>query len=141
MKVTDQVRLVIYRVHEKGLEIFLVSPENDDWRNEWRIPDGMMDNEVPESQMIHLDPVKDDQGRLIKAVAIEGDWHDIPSIRGLIKEDVRIVKYKIKEMFPELEQGAYFAVKEAFKKVMPDEYALLKELKDILTEKLLVQYI
>ena len=141
MKVTDQVRLIIYRVHEKGLEIFLVSPEDDEWRNEWRIPDGTMEKEVPEGEMIHLDPVKDDQGRLIQAVAIEGDWHDIPSIRGLIKEDVRIVKYKIKEMFPELEQGAYFAVKEAFKKVMPDEYAMLKELKDILTEKHLVQHI
>ena len=66
---------------------------------------------------------------------IEGDWHDIPSIRGMIKHDLKRVKSKVKEVLPDVEKGMYFNVKEAFKKVMPHEYAALKELKDILIDR------
>jgi len=140
MSVRDYARVIIYRVNKKGLEVFLINNETDGWQ----VPQGRLnecrtcelnDNE----EIIELDPVGKEG--LDKAYAIEGDWHEIPSIRGIIKDDVRIVKTHIKQKFPELEQGTYFAVKEAFKKVMPDEYALLKELKDVVLEKNQAKYI
>ncbi|MBK8280947.1 MAG: hypothetical protein IPK94_12740 [Saprospiraceae bacterium] len=73
----------------------------------------------------------------IKNLAIEADWHDMPSIRGLIKHDLKMVEGKIQE----LEHGTYVAAKEAFKKVLPHEYAVIKELKDILFDRNLIKNI
>ena len=87
--------------------------------------------------MIELDTIADENGDQVRTIAVEADWHDIPSVRGLIKHDVKFVKTKIKEAIPSLEKGkgTYFCVKEAFKKVMPNEYKALKELKDILLDR------
>ncbi|NBB89056.1 MAG: hypothetical protein GVX96_04665 [Bacteroidetes bacterium] len=41
MSVLDSVRLLIYRVHEKGLEVFML---NEDER--WSMPEGWLDGEV-----------------------------------------------------------------------------------------------
>ena len=62
---------------------------------------------------------------------MEGDWHDIPSLKGMLYEDAVYLKEKVKDM----EKGTYFVVKEAFKKVLPHQYEFLKELKDILTDR------
>jgi len=61
----------------------------------------------------------------------------MPSIRGLIKHDLKMVEGKIQE----LEHGTYVAAKEAFKKVLPHEYAVIKELKDILFDRNLIKNI
>lgn len=146
MKVLDKVRLVVYRVHEKGLEIFLVNSEKDQKKELFTLSGGEDTAAFLESinktglKTIALDPVADHRGGKVSAFAVEGDWHDIPSIRALLKEDVNIVKSKIKEMVAD-EHGAYVLVKDAFKKVLPYEYSILKELKEILTEKNVVQNI
>ena len=142
MSVLDCARLVIYRINQKGLEVFLVQGED---AKEWQIPQGDLtsphsDRFSSEERMIMLDPIKDGEA-LHRALAIECDWHEIPSVRAMIKQDVRIVKDQIKQHFPELEQGTFFAVKEAFKKVLPHEYAMLKELKDVLTDRNQAKYI
>ena len=145
MSVLDCARLVIYRINKKGLEIFLVKSEEQEQQVNWQIPQG---NLVPSpissfneiERFIKLDPVAEGDA-LHQAVAVECDWHEIPSIRAMIKEDVRLVKAEIKQRIPELEQGTFFAVKEAFKKVLPHEYAMLKELKDILIDRNQAKYI
>ena len=143
MNVLDHARVVIYRVNKKGLEIFLVNSGTENWQ----LPHGKQLEqceccELPDhDQVIELDPISQNNGSVEKAWAIEGEWHEIPSIRGTIKQDVRIVKDHLKQKFPDLEQGTYFAVKEAFKKVMPEEYALLKELKDVIRDRNQVRYI
>lgn len=142
MNVLDTARLVIYRVNKKGLEIFLVN--NGDDQNQWSIPQGALQNthaELSLREVIALDPITSADGQTGHALAIEGDWHEIPSIRSVIKEDVKIVKDQIKQRFPELEKGTYFAVKEAFKKVLPEEYAAIKELKDIMLDRNQAKYI
>jgi len=143
MSVLDQVRLVIYRVNQKGLEIFLVN----NGQEEWSIPKGNLSEQsapthwVSAEKCIHLDDVECSDGQRRGALAIEGDWHEIPSIRGIIKQDVKIVKHQIKQHIPELEQGTYFAVKEAVKKVLPEEYQALKELKEILIDRNQAKYV
>lgn len=138
MSVLDLARVVIYRFHEKGLEIFLINNEMEHDTNIWKIPKGLAENLRSDGKLknfIDLDETEDENGRTIKTLAIEGDWHDIPSIRGMLKHDVKLVKSIVKENLPGSEKGAYFAVKEAFKKVMPQEYKALKELREILFDR------
>jgi len=138
MSVLDLARVIIYRFHEKGLEIFLINNEMDKDQDIWQIPQGLSESIREKGNVkniIDLDTMEDEQGRTIKTLAIEGDWHDIPSIRGMLKHDVKLVKAIVKENLPGSEKGAYFAVKEAFKKVLPHEYTALKELKDVLFDR------
>ncbi|HNR07603.1 MAG TPA: hypothetical protein PKM27_09830 [Saprospiraceae bacterium] len=129
-----KIRFIFYRFHDKGLEFFLVK-END----QWTLPSGHAKDQTQrffnrEGEMIELEADEIDR---MKNLAIEADWHDMPSIRGLIKHDLKMVE----EKFLQLEEGSYLAAKEAFKKVLPQEYALLKELKDILFDRNLTQNI
>lgn len=137
MKVLDQVRVVIYRFHEAGLEVFLIDPELHQDKEIWRLPAGADSTELHDNNynVIELDDTQDNTGAIVKNLAIEADWHEIPSIRGIIKHDVKRLKNKVKQVLPCLEQGSYVAVKDAIKKTMPQEYAALKELKDILTDR------
>lgn len=138
MSVLDLVRVVIYRFHEKGLEIFLIPNDMENDNEIWRIPEGLshrIQSSGEENRVISLDTTFDEEGREIRTLAIEGDWHDIPSIRGMLKHDVKLVKSLVKENLPGSEKGAYFAVKEAVKKVLPQEYKALKELREILFDR------
>lgn len=139
MNVFDTVRVVVYRFHEKGLEIFLVNTglEQENWRIPFSDIAKYSDDDLElEDRIIAIESNDMPDGTSCLTCAIEGDWHDIPSIRKLIKEDIKLVSSKIdKYVLPELEKGTYFAIKEAFKKVMPNEYKILHELKDILLHR------
>lgn len=133
MSVLDHVRIIVYRYHEKGLEILM----SQDFgclmgSDREKLQAYALDRQI------ELESIRDEDGNTIQVMAVEGDWHDIPSIRGMIKKDVKLVKGKIKEMVPELEKGVYVAVKEAFKRTLPHEYAALKELKDVLFDRNLI---
>jgi hypothetical protein len=143
MNVFDTIRVVVYRFHEKGLEIFLVNSDLD--KEGWQIPfadiakykDG--DVEIG-NRFIALESNMLPDGTSSITCAIEGDWHDIPSIRKLIKEDIKLVSSKL-DMLDKIavEKGTFFAIKEAIKKVMPNEYKVLHELKDILLHRNMVK--
>jgi len=143
MNVFDTVRVVVYRFHEKGLEIFLVNSglEEENWRIPFTdIAKYTERNVEVGDRFIAIETNDNADGTSSITCAIEGDWHDIPSIRKLIKEDIKLVHSKLdKYVIPELEKGTYFAIKEAFKKVMPNEYKILHELKDILLHKNMLQ--
>ncbi|MDF1697451.1 MAG: hypothetical protein P1U56_16530 [Saprospiraceae bacterium] len=143
MSVLDTVRVVIYRFHEKGLEIFLVNSDLENDPDIWNLPKGKLGTTHPTSYIdsIELESQEDEKGRKVQTLAVEGEWHDIPSLRGMLKHDMKLVKSKLIEVAPEMEKGGFFAVKEAFKKVMPEEYKALKELKSILRDRNLTKYI
>lgn len=134
MSVFDSARVVLYRIHEKGLEILLVSHDMKNDPDIWNIPMSKI-KDTNSRSIITLEDQMDQEGNPIPTFAIEADWHDIPSVRGMIKHDAKLIKSKIKEVLPQVENGAYFTIKEAFKKVMPEEYKALKELKDILLDR------
>ncbi|NNE27968.1 MAG: hypothetical protein HKN09_14075 [Saprospiraceae bacterium] len=133
MTLLDTARLFIYRCHEKGLEVLMINNAINKEEENWFLPQATLvsNNE----RIIELDGIRDEQGNEMKAYAIEADWHDIPSIRGMIKNDVKMVKSKLKASIIELEQGSYFDIKDAFKRVLPNEYKALKELKDIILDR------
>jgi hypothetical protein len=128
-----KAHVIIYRIRQRGLEVFLVNNELEG--DAWQFPQAPT-TKTMRSNGIELDPIEKD-GEEHRAVAVEGDWHDIPSLKGLIKQDLRLVTDKV---FDELEKhGSYFVVKDAVKKLMPQQYAFLKELKEIIAEKNSVQ--
>ncbi len=137
MGLRKKFHFVLYRIRERGLEVFLLSRENE----EWQIPTGKLDKNYHnslfnEDKLIDLDSIAPEQEEAIKhACAIEGDWHDIPSLKGMLKDDINEVKDKLEDIIPELEKGTFVAVKDALKTVMPSQYAFLKELKDIITDR------
>ncbi len=129
--VLDTVRIIIYRCHEKGLEVFLLNDRLENDADIWGLPTGSKDPiraQLKNNKIIELDPIIDDNGSEVRTYAIEADWHEIPSIRGMVKHDVKLVKYA-------LDKGTYFCVKEAFKRVLPNEYKAVKELKDLILDR------
>jgi hypothetical protein len=149
MQGQEKVDVIIYRVREKGLEVFLVNDADlaADSDLGWKAPtaDPGSPDRLRTANCIELEPVEDADGISRKAIAIEADWHEIPSLRALLYEDYRVAKAKAKQrirsLMPEMEKGAFFAVKEAFKRVMPEQYAFLKELKEVLVEKNQTKYV
>lgn len=134
MDLQNKASLIIYRFRERGLEIFLVN--SDEQEDNWDFPQEELNDRKPsqladQENFIELDPVAKENGNLEEAWAVEGDWHDIPSLKGMLYEDAMQLKDKLKEM----EKGAYLSLKEAIKKVLPHQYKFLKELKDILTDR------
>ncbi|MBL7826091.1 MAG: hypothetical protein JNJ57_05630 [Saprospiraceae bacterium] len=139
MATNEKVDVIIYRVRENGLEVFMVDPSSG-------VEGALTTPASEESEIgkfpahsIELDPVTTHEGEARRAIAIEADWHEIPSLRALIYEDYRVAKEKakmhIKTFVADFEKGAYVAIKEAAKRVMPEQYAFLKELKDIIADK------
>jgi hypothetical protein len=139
MSVLDLARIVVYRFHEKGLEVFLLNNEMPNDPSVWKFPEGKLnkinlEDKFNKGEYIDLGN-QQTAGAPVKTFAIEGDWHDIPSIKGMIKHDVKLAKKIINEKLPGAEKGTFFAVKEAFKKVLPEEYKAIKELKDVLIDR------
>lgn len=140
MGVFDYARVMIYRFHETGLEIFLINNDMDKDPDIWKLPEGVGAEfrtkiESLGREAIDLDEVVSNDGSMVKTLAVEGDWHDIPSIRGMLKHDMKLAKKILKERLPGSEKGAFVAAKECFKKVLPHEYSAIKELKDILSDR------
>jgi len=119
MSIRKRASLIIYRFRERGLEVFMLKKSN-----EWGLPEG--DMETSDAQdLIELDPAEDNA----EAIAMEGDWHEIPSLKSMLYEDAQELKEKI-------ESGTYVSIKEALKRALtPSQYQFLKELKDILTDR------
>ncbi len=130
MSFRKKASLIIYRFQERGLEVFMI---NDALENDrWNIPHGdLEDSQSATDQFIELDPVRGESGENEEAYAVEGDWHEIPSLKSMLYEDALLLKEKLQE----IENGTFVSVKEALKKVLPHQYAFIKELKDILRDR------
>lgn len=135
MELSRKINLFIYRFRERGLEVFLVNQEDE---ASWSVPQEAPENEpvsetrFDDGSLIELDPVTPDNGTAEKAWAVEADWHEIPSLRAMLYKDALDLKDKL---FDEMEGGAFFAAKEAFKKLLPHQYQQLKELVEILADR------
>ncbi len=130
---SKKISLIIYRFRERGLEIFLTNDSEDS--THWSIPEGELRDDkttkIQQDRMIELDPVQQENGLTEEALAVEGDWHDIPSLKAMLYQDAM----QLKEQLKMIDKGAFVAVKEAVKKVLPHQYKFLKELKEILVDR------
>ncbi|MEM6877923.1 MAG: hypothetical protein AAF544_05160 [Bacteroidota bacterium] len=122
MQLHKKVNLIFYRFKERGLEVFLLNKSD-----EWGLPEGEVCQDG-QPDCIELDP-SDERD---EALAMEGDWHEIPSLKGMLYEDAQLLKEKLKD----IEGGAYVTIKDALKKrLSPAQYKFLKELKDVLMDR------
>ena len=81
MPANEQMDVIIYRVRESGLEVFLVNRDQSNPEN-GQLSAPTADESSPErlsNPYIELDPVADMNGEYRKAIAIEADLHEIPS--------------------------------------------------------------
>lgn len=134
--------LLLYRQKSEGLEVYLV-PGDD---NSLQMPESFSlehhealetfcDNlektlgiRVEVEQLTELDLVKCMvSGREFLAYALETDWEKLPATSK---------RYK----FVQVNKGAYYAVKDAFKRVMPAQYAMLKELVEIVSSRNIMRF-
>ena len=147
MPVNEQHDIIIYRVRDQGLEVYLVNPssEHAGLDNSVMPSVGLSNQLMAATGGIELESFTCKDGCERKAIAIEADWHEIPSLRALMYEDYRVAKEKakqhLKNLVPDLDKGAYIGVKDAFKRVLPEQYAFLKELKDIVLDKNQTKYV
>ncbi len=139
MEFSKTASLIIYRIRERGLEVFMLGDGKKD--ESWALPNHQtaQAKALPldaNDKFIALDPVQQSDGQLDEGLAVEGDWHDIPSLKSLLMEDMQYVKVQIKQMGNDaVEKGTFVAIKEAFKRVAPHQYEMLKELKDIVSDR------
>jgi predicted NUDIX family NTP pyrophosphohydrolase len=129
--------LLLYRQKNEGLEVYLV-PNDDDVL---QMPESFSVEyhealeafcerlekvtgiKVQVDDLTQLDLVKCMiSGKEFLAYALETDWEKLPETSK---------RYR----FVQVNRGAYYAIKDAFKKVMPAQYAMLKELVEIVTSR------
>ena len=137
MDIRDKLHLVIYRVRERGLEIFV--RDDADAAEQLTLPEGNADFDLAELERLREEIIALDEGETgedaERGIAIEADYHDIPSLKGLLLEDARALKRRLSE-----EEGTFVAVKEVAKRLLPGQYKLLSELRDILVDRNSTKY-
>jgi predicted NUDIX family NTP pyrophosphohydrolase len=128
-------KVLMYRYKNEELEVFLERNDED----KWSFPDlsegdkeqviKHLNSEAGEDDHIPLDVVQcETRKRDMLAYAFEIDWRRLP------EESKR-------RQFLETNKGAFVSVKEAFKKNMPAEYKMLKELVDVLSVRNIIKYL
>jgi len=142
MKTKESTGICVYRYGDQGLEVFLVKPENEINEN-WEIPDGFLTDFVEkDSDFIRLDDVLN-ANEFSVAWAFEDESEqevfDLPLKRILGKTESPFqLRRKHKYL---MNNGCYFVIKEAIKKVFPEQVVLLKELQEVLGDRNMIRYI
>ena len=140
--------VVLYRLRDSKVEIFLVHPGGPFWAKKdagaWSIPKGeFADDENPlatakrefaeetgciiDGDFIELTPVKQPGGKLVYAWAIEGDCRAESIKSNLFTLEWPPRSGKRKE-FPEVDRAAWFDLTTAKDKILKGQVALLEDL-------------
>lgn len=149
----------MYRYTRKGLEVMLArTADNTDG---WSIPSNLhpgspsqlkeivthLENQTGvtrvSSDYIPLETTEQNTGKRLQVWAFEAEWNDddanpLPFTKLLGKEESPLHLRRKYMMLRD--QFAFLAIKEAAKKMFPNQVALLKELQEILTERNLLKY-
>jgi len=144
--------LLIYRIHNKVLEVLLVHPGGPFWakkdKEAWSIPKGEFTEEenpldaaireVEEeigltglSGFIELTPVKLKSGKVIHAWATESDFNSSDVVSNTFEMEWP-PKSGVKQSFPEVDKAEWFSVEEAREKINPGQMPLITELAKII---------
>jgi predicted NUDIX family NTP pyrophosphohydrolase len=141
--------LLVYRVRNGNLEVFLVHPGGPFWARKddgaWSIPKGeIAKDEDPlkaakreffeetgfevDGNFVALTPVKQAGGKWVYAWAVEGDC-DADSIRSNIFSMEWPPRSGKKEEFPEVDRSGWFTIDQAKQKILQGQVSLLEELR------------
>jgi predicted NUDIX family NTP pyrophosphohydrolase len=140
--------ILVYRVTPRGLEVFLVHPGGPFWAKRdlgaWSIPKGEVEEGAGlletakrefreetgfpiDGDFIELTPLRQPSGKLIHAWAINGevDASRVNSNTFSMEWPPRSGK---QQEFPEVDRGQWFALPEAFERLLPGQRGFLVEL-------------
>jgi predicted NUDIX family NTP pyrophosphohydrolase len=129
--------ILLYRINDKNLEVFLVHPGGPFWAKKdqgaWSIPKGEFDEEeegifaakrefleetgmAVEGEAIPLSPQKQKGGKLVYAWAVEGNL-DPAEVRSNTFEMEWPPRSGRLGSFPEIDRAGWFPVEEALRKI------------------------
>ena len=144
--------ILLYRLKNKVLEVFLVHPGGPFWKNKdagaWSIPKGEFTEgedaldaakrEIHEETGVAFDgdfiallPVKQQSGKTVYAWALQSDIDPAQLISNTFEMEWPPRSGK-KQLFPEVDKGAWFSVPEALKKINEFQSAFIVELSGLL---------
>jgi predicted NUDIX family NTP pyrophosphohydrolase len=144
--------LLLYRIRDAAVEVFLVHPGGPFWAKKdqgaWSIPKGeFADDEQPlsaakrefqeetgfsmEGNFMALAPLKQRSGKLVYAWALEGDCD-----AGAIKSNLFSMEWPPRsgkrQEYPEVDRASWFTLESAKRKIVPGQIAFLEELQQML---------
>jgi predicted NUDIX family NTP pyrophosphohydrolase len=140
--------IVLYRIRDGALEVFLVHPGGPYWRNKdagaWSIPKGLLEHgddplaaakrefreetgSSVEGAFTALAPLRQPSGKMVYAFAVEGDIDASAIVSNLFPMEWPPRSGRMQE-FPEVDGGAWFALHEARDKILSGQRAFLDEL-------------
>lgn len=141
--------VLLYRRSKAGIEVLLVHPGGPFWRNKdegaWTIPKGEFGDdedpleaakrefkeetgaEAPDGKLIPLSPIKQKNGKIVHAWAVEGDF-DPATLKSNVFETEWPPKSGEMREFPEVDRAEWFTTEIAKRKMLPAQAALLDEL-------------
>jgi predicted NUDIX family NTP pyrophosphohydrolase len=144
----ESAGLLLYRKRQGTLEALLVHPGGPFWRNKdagaWTIPKGEIqpgeepltaaqrefEEEIgfkPNGNFIALSSIKQKAGKVVNAWAIEGEWDPNELKSNTFSLEWPPHSGKLQE-FPEVDQAAFFDLRQARTKINPAQIPLLEEL-------------
>jgi predicted NUDIX family NTP pyrophosphohydrolase len=144
--------ILLYRIRDAGLEVFLVHPGGPFWVKKddgaWSIPKGEAEEDEDllntakrefheetgfsaEGNFIALTPLKQRGGKLVYAWAVEGDV-DADSIKSNMFSMEWPPRSGKRAEFPEVDRGAWFKLEVAKEKILPGQVRLLEELHSVI---------
>jgi len=144
--------LLLYRIRDSAVEVFLVHPGGPFWAKKdegaWSIPKGeFADDEQPlsaatrefqeetgfsmEGNFMPLAPLKQRSGKLVYAWALEGDCD-----AGAIKSNLFSMEWPPRsgkrQEYPEVDRASWFNLDSAKRRIVPGQIAFLEELQQML---------
>jgi len=147
--------LLVYRYHEKILQILLVHPGGPFYKKdigEWSIPKGEYlegedalatakkefteetGNILTQTIFTPLQPVKIKSGKVISAWMVEADF-DLPYISSNLFEMEWPPRSGKMSLFPETDKAEWFTLSDARKKILTGQLSFLDQLEGMLEKK------
>jgi predicted NUDIX family NTP pyrophosphohydrolase len=146
--------VLLYRLRNFGLEVFLVHPGGPFWAKKdlgaWSIPKGeFTDDEEPlnaakrefqeetgfslDGHFMPLAPRKQRSGKLIYAWALEGDC-DAEGIKSNLFSIEWPRRSGNRRAYPEVDRAGWFALELAKRKIVPGQIGFLEELQQMINK-------
>lgn len=147
--------LLLYRIRDSALEVFLVHPGGPFWAKKddgaWSIPKGeFTEDEAPLSaakrefqeetgfsvagNFMALKPLKQRSGKLVYAWALESDC-DAAAVKSNLFSMEWPPRSGKRQEYPEVDRGGWFALEVAKRKIMPGQIGLLDELQQMVNSQ------
>ncbi len=146
--------ILLYRMAENGLKVFLVHPGGPYWAKKdegaWSVPKGEFENgenpleaakrEFKEEtgsgitgRFMELTPLRQFSGKMVYVWAVEGNI-DATSIKSNMFSMEWPPRSGKEQDFPEVDKGGWFTIVQAQEKILPGQRGFLEQLKKIIVD-------